>query len=150
LYSTLILPNNRPAVHYTTSTCHLQSIPPTRTSSSLSGTRTQEPYVLPPTYPPQCMIINNVNPPEPMWSLTMQLQWRPHKSDIISLINNPGQMSLIDLIAIPDKAPPPHQPPPNNKQEEHCSALSLHLLSHVKNLPPQEQKLLNGVEKTSK
>jgi hypothetical protein len=37
-------------------------------------------------------------------------------------------------MTIHDKAPPPHQPPPDNKQEEHCSALARHLLSHVKNL----------------
>ncbi len=133
MYSKLILPNSQPAAHCTFSTCHSQSTPPTRTSSSLSGTRTQESYVLPPTYTPRCMIINDANPLEPMRGLTMQLRWRPRESDI-SLISNPSQMSLIDLITIPDKAPPPHQLPPNSKQEEHCSALAYHLLSHVKNL----------------
>jgi hypothetical protein len=79
------------------------------------------------------MIKNDMNPSEPMWGLTMHLQWRTHKSDI-SLISDPGQMILINLITIPDVAPPPHQPPPYNKQEEHCSALACHLLSHMKNL----------------
>jgi hypothetical protein len=134
LYSKLILPNSQPAAHCTSSTCHSQSTPPTRTSSSSSGTRTQESYVPPPTYPPRCVIINAANPPEPMRGLTMQLQWRPCKSDISSM-SNPGQMSSIKSISIPDKAPPHHQPPPpNNKQEEHCSTLACHLLSHLKNL----------------
>jgi hypothetical protein len=68
-----------------------------------------------------------------MRGLTMQLRQRPCKPDISS-IRDPGQMSLINSISIPDKAPPPHQPPPNNKQREHCSTLACHHLSHVKNL----------------
>jgi hypothetical protein len=64
----------------------------------------------------------------------MQLQRRPRESDISSM-SNPSQMSSIESISIPDKAPPHHQPPPsNNKQEEHCSTLAHHLLFHVKNL----------------
>ncbi len=150
LYSKLILPYSQPAMHCTSSTCHSQLTPPTRTSSSSSSTRTQEYYVLPPTYPPQCTIINYTNPPEPMMGLTMQLQWRPHQSDI-SLISNPGQMSSINSISIPDEAPPSHQPPPNNKQEEHCSALAHNPLSQWRTfISPQEQKLPNDVAKTSK
>ncbi len=38
-------------MHCTSLTFHLQSTPPTRTSSSSSGTRTQESYFLPLTYP---------------------------------------------------------------------------------------------------
>ncbi len=50
LYSKLKLPNIRPAAHCTSSTCHSQSTPPTRTSSRSSSTRTQESYDLPLTY----------------------------------------------------------------------------------------------------
>jgi hypothetical protein len=133
LYSKLILPNSRPAAHRISLTCHSQSTPTTRTSLNSSGTRTQDSYVLPPTYPPQCVIINNANPPEPTQGLTMQIRRRPRASDISS-ISNPSQISLIDLITTTDEAPPPHQPLSNNKQEEHCSALAWHLFSHVKHL----------------
>ncbi len=85
LYSKLILPNSRPAAHCTSSTCHSQSTPPTRTSSSLSGTRTQDSYVLPPTYLPRCMVLNDANPPgtnaEPNDAIMMETLQIAHKFD---------------------------------------------------------------------
>ncbi len=104
--------------------CHM-----TRFSSAAI---TQSSSILPPTYPPCCIFIDDTSPSQPLdRTLRIHLRPRSHLSDLSdSSIDN----STHNIAPTPPKDIPPFSPDPPNTQPDACSALARHLLSHAKDL----------------
>jgi hypothetical protein len=133
LYSNLILQTHRPRrAHHSSQTLQTTTTTLSKSTRFFSAAITQSSSILPPTYPPHCIFINDTSPSQPLdWTLWIHLCPWSHLSDLSdSSINN----STPDIVPIPPQDIPPFPPDPPNTQLDACSALARHLLSHAKDL----------------
>jgi hypothetical protein len=91
---------------------------------------TQSSLILPPTYPPPCIIIDKTATPPPMRTLRMQLCPRSTSSNLSTLSTDSLILhNTLTIVPPPEKPPPPPDPAPT---QDNCSALAQHLFSHAK------------------
>jgi hypothetical protein len=100
---------------------------PTRASNAAM---TQLSSILPPTYPPRCIVIGKTVTPPPMRTLRMQLRhWSTSSVLSTSSTDSPTLHNTLTIIPPPKEPPPPPNPAPT---QDNWSALVRHLFSHAK------------------
>jgi hypothetical protein len=99
-------------------------------TSASSTTITQYSSILPPTFPPCCIVIGDAADHPPMRTLRMQLRPQSTSSDISnsSTDSSNSHHGLTINMTSPGQPPPPSNPVP----QDNCSALARHLFSHAK------------------
>jgi hypothetical protein len=131
LYSNLILQTHRPRrAHHFSQTLQTTTTTLSKSTRFSSAAITQSSSILPPTYPPRCIFINNTSPSQPLdRTLRIHLCPRSHLSDLSdSSIDN----STHNIVPIPPQDIPSFPPDPPNTQPDACFALARPLLSHAK------------------
>jgi hypothetical protein len=81
---------------------------------------TQSSSILPPTYPPRCIVISKTATPPPMRTLRMQLRPRSTSSNLSTLsTDSPILHNTLTIVPPPKEPPPPTDPAPTQDNKNH-------------------------------